>query len=82
MEHALLKEKARLIVEHADDILLERIVGLVEENEENQDTGRLSEKDIKWLEDQSEQRRNGLLELSSWTDVRAKILANSKASAR
>lgn len=82
MEHALLKEKALLIVELADDNLLERIVGLVEEYEEDQDTGSLSEKDIKWLEDQSEQRRNGLLELSSWADVRAKILANSKASSR
>ncbi len=79
MEHALLKEKARLIVEHADDILLKRIVGLVAENEEDWDTGSLCEKDIKWLEDQSEQRRNGLIELYSWQDISAGLIAKRKA---
>jgi hypothetical protein len=44
-----------------------------------EETTGLSEKDIKWLEEQSEQRRRGLVELSSWQDIKAGIIAKRKA---
>ncbi|MEO7312064.1 MAG: hypothetical protein ABIX01_16800 [Chitinophagaceae bacterium] len=51
MEYSLLKEKILSNVQEADSDLLETIYSLAVENEQGQNTGTLSERDIKWLED-------------------------------
>ncbi|MES2775452.1 MAG: hypothetical protein V4722_14855 [Bacteroidota bacterium] len=79
MQTASLKKTVIEIIEAADEALLLQIINLTIEYECEQGPDEFTETEIKWLEDQSEQRRNGTIQTSSWPDVRARIIAGRKA---